>query len=203
MVTPLARRRPWQVARQTVTLDQLSGGRLILGVGLGFPASHEFGAFGESEDDRVRADKLDEALQVLTGLWSETPFSFQGQHYQLNDVQFLPKPVQEPRIPIWVAQMRPSQRPLRRAARWDGLVPLTMSDEFLSTDHLREAVEVASQHRTATAPLDVLIGRPLPTDPTEAHDQIAELSEAGATWWQVGGRDSADVRRRIAAGPPR
>lgn len=203
MVTPLARRRPWQVARQTVTLDHLSDGRLILGVGLGFPPEHEFGAFGEDEDARVRADKLDEALEVLTGLWGGEPFSFQGEHFRLTDVRFAPKPLQQPRIPIWVAQMRPSRRPLRRAARWDGLVPLRADDELLSTEHIREAVTYATAHREAEQPLDVLVGRPLPTDPAAARDQVQELSEAGATWCQIGARDSTALRARIAAGPPR
>ncbi len=203
MVTPLARRRPWQVARQTVTLDHLSRGRLILGVGLGFPAEHEFGAFGEDEDARVRADKLDEALEVLTGLWSGEPFSFDGEHYRLTDVLFTPKPVQQPRIPIWVAQVRPARRPLRRAARWDGLFPISMDDDFLSTERLREAVTYASAHREDDRPLDVLAGRPLPTDPAAAAGQLQELTEAGATWFQVIGRDSAELRQRIAAGPPR
>ena len=100
LVTPLARRRPWTLARETVTLDHLSRGRLIVGAGLGFPVDVEFERLGEETDDRVRAQKLDEGLDILTGLWSGEPFSYQGEHYQLDNVTFLPRPVQQPRIPI-------------------------------------------------------------------------------------------------------
>ena len=82
LVTPLARRRPWVVARAAVTLDHLSGGRLVLGVGLGAPPEAEFSAFGESPDPRARAEKLDESLAILAGLWRAEPFSFEGVHYR-------------------------------------------------------------------------------------------------------------------------
>jgi len=120
MVTPLARRRPWKVARETVTLDHLSGGRLILGVGLGTPAADEYGAFGEPTDPRVRAAMLDEALEVLTLLWSGETVSFHGEHFRLDEVAFRPTPVQRPRIPIFVAGAWPRPPPRRRAVRGDG-----------------------------------------------------------------------------------
>jgi alkanesulfonate monooxygenase SsuD/methylene tetrahydromethanopterin reductase-like flavin-dependent oxidoreductase (luciferase family) len=101
MVTPLARRRPWIVARQAVTLDHLSRGRVILGVGLGFPADTEYAALGEDPDDHVRAEKLDESLTIIDGLWSGEPFSFSGKHYRIEETTFLPRPLQRPRIPIW------------------------------------------------------------------------------------------------------
>ena len=105
LVTPLARRRPWKVARETVSLDRLSEGRLILGVGLGGSGgqSVEWANFAEELDLRTRAEMLDEGLDILTGLWSGKPFSYNGQHYQVNDSLFLPTPIQSPRIPIWVA----------------------------------------------------------------------------------------------------
>jgi alkanesulfonate monooxygenase SsuD/methylene tetrahydromethanopterin reductase-like flavin-dependent oxidoreductase (luciferase family) len=103
LVTPVPRRRPWVLARQTATLDRLSNGRLILGVGLGVPAATEFAAFGEETDVKVRAQKLDEGLVILTGLWSGEPFEFEGRHYKIQRTRFLPAPVQQPRIPIWVA----------------------------------------------------------------------------------------------------
>ncbi len=103
MVTPLPRRRPWQVVRQIVTLDHLSGGRAVLGVGIGYPPKLEYEVFGESGDERVRAELLDEGLDVVTGLMSGRPFSFDGRHYHLDGVEFAPQPVQRPRVPIWVA----------------------------------------------------------------------------------------------------
>jgi alkanesulfonate monooxygenase SsuD/methylene tetrahydromethanopterin reductase-like flavin-dependent oxidoreductase (luciferase family) len=102
MVTPLPRRRPWKVARETVSLDHASKGRLILGVGLGDPSQWDYGFFGEETDAKIRAEKLDESLDILVGLWSGKPFQYQGKHYRLKEVHFLPQPVQQPRIPIWV-----------------------------------------------------------------------------------------------------
>jgi alkanesulfonate monooxygenase SsuD/methylene tetrahydromethanopterin reductase-like flavin-dependent oxidoreductase (luciferase family) len=116
LVTPLPRRRPWKLARETVTLDRLSNGRLILGVGIGSDHwHHELSTFGEPVDDQTRAAMLDEGLEVLTGLWSGEPFSHQGQHYTVQSARFLPMPVQSPRIPIWVAGIWPRKAPLRRA----------------------------------------------------------------------------------------
>ncbi len=123
MITPLARRRPWKVARETVTLDRFSGGRLTLGVGLGYPPEAEFGTFGEETDDRVRAAKLDEGLDILDGLWSGGEFSYDGEHYKLAGAAFQPRPLQEPRIPVWCGGWWPNRRPFRRAARWDGVAP--------------------------------------------------------------------------------
>lgn len=129
MVTPLPRRRPWLVARESVTLDRLSGGRLTLGVGLGAHPDVEYGQFGEDEALRIRAGKLDEGLAVLAGLWSGERVTFEGTHYRLRDVTFLPRPIQQPRIPVWVAGSWPNERPLRRAARWDGFVPIRVGPD--------------------------------------------------------------------------
>ena len=117
LVTPLARRRPWKLAREAVTLDHLSAGRLILGVGIGGDWLGEYSAFGEPADDHLHGEQLDEGLQVVAGLWSGAPFSFHGAHYHIRDVQFLPPPVQQPRIPIWIAGGWPRKRPFRRAAQ--------------------------------------------------------------------------------------
>ncbi len=119
-VTPLSRRRPWKLARETVTLDHLSNGRLILSVGLGDLNDAGFVQVGEVTDARHRSQRLDEALDVLVGLWSGQPFSYQGEHYNVRDVTFLPRPVQTPRIPIWVGGGWPRRGTIQRAARWDG-----------------------------------------------------------------------------------
>ncbi len=100
MVTSPARRRPWKLAREAVTLDHLSHGRVILGVGLGWSAADDFEAFGEEGDVRVRAERLDEALEIIDGLCSGEPFSFEGRHHRMANVRFLPPPVQRPRVPI-------------------------------------------------------------------------------------------------------
>ena len=114
MITPVARRRPWKLAKEVTTLDLLSGGRVILGVGLGDPAHAEFGLFGEPADRRVRAELLDEGLEVLAGLWTGQPFSHEGKHFTVGPVRFSPSPVQRPRVPIWVGGVLP------RAACWRG-----------------------------------------------------------------------------------
>src|SRR5262245_417705 len=122
MVTPLPRRRPWKVAREATSLDQLSGGRLILGVGSGGTPA-DFADLGEATDPKVLAAMLEEGLQIVTGLWSGDPFHFAGSYYQVRAAQFLPRPIQSPRIPIWVGGGWPRTAPFRRAARWDGVFP--------------------------------------------------------------------------------
>ena len=115
-VTAIPRRRPWNVARQAVAIDQLSAGRLVLGAGLGDTGESvvedaSLVAFGEEGDVRVRAEMLDEALQIIAGLWTGEPFTFSGRHYSVDDVVFRPTPVQRPRIPIWIGGGFPSRGP--------------------------------------------------------------------------------------------
>jgi alkanesulfonate monooxygenase SsuD/methylene tetrahydromethanopterin reductase-like flavin-dependent oxidoreductase (luciferase family) len=211
MVTPLPRRRPWKLARETVTLDRLSGGRLVLGVGLGEPPEDEYGSFGEPTDPVVRAAMLDEGLEVLTGLWSGQTVSFQGRHYQVDQVALQPTPVQRPRIPIWVAGAWPRPGPLRRAARFDGSCPLKVDAQgelaVLEPEELRELLAVVHRHRAdPAAPFDVLLGGTTPQDPGAARAMLEPLAEAGLTWWQetVDPRrtDLATFRRRVRKGPP-
>jgi alkanesulfonate monooxygenase SsuD/methylene tetrahydromethanopterin reductase-like flavin-dependent oxidoreductase (luciferase family) len=208
MITPLARRRPWKVARETVALDHLSDGRLILGVGLGTPPE-EYSAFGEVADPRVLGDKLDEGLDVLTGLWSAEPFVYVGRHYAIHDVQFTPPPLQTPRIPIWVAGTWPNRRPLRRAARFDGVFPFIAGNFDLPTpDQLRQIVSVVHDHGASSGDFVVTLAGQTPgEDPDESARIVASYAEAGLTWWQeapVGmGGSIEDMRRRIRQGPPR
>ncbi len=124
-VTPLSRRRPWKLAREAVTLDHLSNGHVIVGVGLGNGADADFAGLGEITDTKQRAAIVDESLDVIAGLWSGQPFSYEGQHFHLRDVTFLPTPVQQPRIPIWVGvdgRLRG-----RRGARCAGMVAVCTS----------------------------------------------------------------------------
>ncbi len=210
MVTPLPRRRPWKLARETVTLDRLSGGRLILGVGLGYPPRDEFEQFGEDGDEKVRAKKLDEGLDVLTGLWSGEPFSYQCEYYTIApETVFLPRPVQSPRIPIWVAGFWPKKAPFRRAARWDGVYPLSLTaepDENLPLDELRAVVAYIKSQRAGDAPFDVLAGSSTPGDPAAGAEIVALYAEAGATWWIEGIHPMRgpfeEMRQRVRQGPP-
>ena len=208
MVTPVPRRRPWKLARETVTLDHLSGGRLILGVGLGYPPEEEFSRLGEEPDDRARARRLDEGLAVLAGLWSGEPFSFDGEIYHVENVQFLPKPHQQPRIPIWVAGMWPARAPFRRAARWDGVVPMkvdlsTGELQLLETDDIEKIVAYVRRHRKGQEPFDVVVGGLTPLDdPARARDIVSTYEAAGVTWLLSFEPDPEALIARVRQGPP-
>ena len=183
MITPLARRRPWQVARATATLDRLAGGRLILGVGLGDPVQWDFGFFGEETDARIRAELLDEGLDIVAGLWSGRPFRYEGKHHRLEEVRFLPTPAQSPRIPIWVAGWWPNKPPLRRAARWDGVLPGKW-DRTLTPEEVRALVAYVAAHRAGASPFDVVITGDTPgDDPGAGAGIVGAYVDAGATWW--------------------
>jgi alkanesulfonate monooxygenase SsuD/methylene tetrahydromethanopterin reductase-like flavin-dependent oxidoreductase (luciferase family) len=210
MVLPLARRRPWKVARELAKLDQLSGGRLTLGVGLGHPPGLEYGDFGEETDARVRAEKLDEGLEVLTGLWAGRPYSHHGPHYRLTQVEQLPGPMQ-PRVPIWVGGMWPESRaPFRRAARFDGVHPLLFSVPLAEQPAvLRELLSYIRAHRVEPErPFDVAFGSDTAGDGgTADRELVAEFAAAGVTWWMEPishWRGSlAEQRERVRRGPPR
>ena len=210
-VTPLTRRRPWKVAKETATLDQLSNGRIILGVGLG-DAGASFDAFGEVTDVAERAAMLDEALAVLVGLWSGEPFSYDGAHYHLREVTLLPAPVQRPRIPIWVGGAWPKPGPTRRAARWDGSCLYKHADDGEWSDMSPADVQAlkaeVARLRGHDAPFDIVLGgrkRAEDWDRERAH--ITAVAEAGATWWmeylppEIG--DLATARACIERGPLR
>jgi alkanesulfonate monooxygenase SsuD/methylene tetrahydromethanopterin reductase-like flavin-dependent oxidoreductase (luciferase family) len=183
LITPLARRRPWQVARETASLDRLSNGRLIVGVGLGDPAVMDYGLFGEEQDPKIRAQKLDEGLDILDGLWSGETFSYDGQHYQLQPVRFLPTPSQSPRIPVWVGGTVGKQAPMCRAARWDGFMPVKFPGE-VSLDDWGDMMAYIRQHRTSDAPFDwVHAGATPGDDPAKATAIVREAQAIGITWW--------------------
>jgi alkanesulfonate monooxygenase SsuD/methylene tetrahydromethanopterin reductase-like flavin-dependent oxidoreductase (luciferase family) len=208
LVTPLPRRRPWKVARESVTLDQLSGSRLILGVGAGFPGivADEFARFSEADDPRVRAARLDEGLEVLAGLWSGEPFHYNGAHYQIDETVFMPMPLQSPRIPVWVAGSWPRKAPFRRAARWDGVIPVRF-DGPMMPDDVRGVLAYIGEYRASDVPFDLVIAGMTPDDADAAAAMIQPLTAAGTTWWieLIGPfRGSlAEMRARIRKGPLR
>jgi alkanesulfonate monooxygenase SsuD/methylene tetrahydromethanopterin reductase-like flavin-dependent oxidoreductase (luciferase family) len=203
LVTAVPRRRPWHLARETATLDVLSGGRLVVGVGLGNPPEAEYGHFGEEGDARARARRLDESLAILDGLWSGTPFAFSGREYRIRETVFLPTPVQRPRPPVWVAAHWPARAPLRRAARWDGVFPEHADGRRLSPPELRELLTYVGQFREASDAFDVVIaGR----SGGLATGELDDYAAAGLTWWLEGIMPDVplpEARRRISDGPPR
>ncbi|MCZ4099389.1 LLM class flavin-dependent oxidoreductase [Streptomyces sp. H39-C1] len=174
MVTPLARRRPPKVARETATLDRLSGGRLTLGVGLGSDRfADELRATGEELDDRRRGQMVDESLEILTAAWSGKPVHHHSRHYTVDGISFLPRPVQRPGVPVWVAGLPGNVKPLRRAAGHDGFFPVNLEHP----DQLADIVATVTElRRGRTTPYDIAVALPPGADPTP-------YATAGATWW--------------------
>lgn len=212
IVSPLSRRRPWKLARETVSLDHLSGGRLIVPVGLGALDDGGFGKVGEPTDRKTRAELLDESLAILTGLWSGEPFQYDGKHYHLDTMTFLPKPVQSPRVPIWVVAMWPSERSMARALRYDGLLPNVRGADGaprdVTPDDIREMAAYVAERRNQSTPFDIVMEGETPgDDPAQAAAIVRPFAEAGATWWNESRwgamSDVALVRTRIQQGPPR
>lgn len=174
MVTPLPRRRPWTLAKQITTLDHLSSGRTVVGVGLGHPGDDEFAAFGEPSDDRARAALLDEGLVVLDGCLRGGPFTHRGPTFQL-DVDLHPAPVQQPRPPIWIAGMWPHRRPLERARRYDGYFPVSADGEPLTPDHIATIATSLADGEGTPAGFDLIA-------PWLEGVAAADYAAAGATW---------------------
>ncbi|MGW5867202.1 LLM class flavin-dependent oxidoreductase [Streptomyces sp. NPDC055239] len=215
LVTPVARRRPQQLARQVATLDVLSGGRVTFGAGLGGPVEDEYASFGDTSDPKVLAERLDEGLDLLQRYWSGEPVNHEGRHYQARDVTLLPPTVQRPRPPIWVAGFWPNRPPMRRAARWDGAVPLfadAKHGHLPPIEQVRDLVAYVHEHREdrSDAPFDIVLGGATPgDDAARTRDLIGPAAEAGATWWderQIQTSEGLDrltpVLRRVEQGPP-
>jgi alkanesulfonate monooxygenase SsuD/methylene tetrahydromethanopterin reductase-like flavin-dependent oxidoreductase (luciferase family) len=186
LVTPLPRRRPWMVARETVSLDHLSYGRLIFGVGAG-GGYFDFEALGEPSDAKTLAALLDESLEVITGLWSGKPYHHEGNAYHIKEAQFLPRPLQSPRIPIWVAGLWPARAPLRRAAHWDGFIPIGRDlplTAMLTPEQMLEITRLVASQPGYTVPFEV-IHSGITESRDAAHDReiVAAYQQVGVTWW--------------------
>jgi alkanesulfonate monooxygenase SsuD/methylene tetrahydromethanopterin reductase-like flavin-dependent oxidoreductase (luciferase family) len=181
-VTPLARRRPWIVARQATAIDQLSNGRMVLGAGLGDVGDHvvrdaSFTHFGEATNSTTRAGMLDEALDIIAGLWTGEPFAFDGTQFRISEVTFQPVPVQRPRIPIWIGGGYPNPGATSRAARWDGSMLYRVDGGELDAADVR-AIRAAAGDR----PYDIMVEARRSTDPGADVGRLRELEAAGATW---------------------
>jgi hypothetical protein len=218
MLTPLPWRRPWKVASQAVTLDQVSGGRAILTVGLG-AVDTELGNTGEETDRRVRAEMLDEGIDLIANLWAGR-LRFTGHHYQVDlaareDLGRTARPVQQPRIPIWVVGAWPRPKSMRRVLRCDGLLPVCMDERgFRATTpaDVRAMLGWLDEHGGVRPGFDVVMEGETPADdPAGAGAVVTPWAEAGCTWWLEARwempHDSAErmrqVRERLEAGPPR
>jgi alkanesulfonate monooxygenase SsuD/methylene tetrahydromethanopterin reductase-like flavin-dependent oxidoreductase (luciferase family) len=229
LVTPLPRRRPVKLAREIVSLDHLSNGRLILGVGIG-DGPWEWAYLGEEPDLRTRGAMLDEGLELLRKLWTGEPVLHAGRFYhyrgdfgpgrpETNPTPFLPRLVQSPRVPVWVAGAWPNKPPFRRAARWDGVVPIGKGGDMgrgLEPAEVRALVAYVRAHRPSEAPFDVVVGGHTAGEHLSADRSVVEpYVAAGATWWiesispwsfgweWQGPWPFAAMRERIRRGPPR
>jgi len=210
MVTPLARRRMTKLARETVALDHLSGGRLVLGVGLGANHESEFSDFGDEGDPRIRARILDESLALLDQLWSGRPVAFEGDYLRTVADPFLPVPLQQPRIPVWVAGMWPNKRPMRRAAAWDGAFPIKADGGFeyqMTPAEMADVRDFIQTERTHDGPSDLVHAGLLSGDRAADEALVRPYIAAGVTWWlehiYPGRMDLATTRELIRSGPPR
>ena len=218
MLTPVSRMRPWKLAGETVTVDHLSNGRVILAVGLGAPESG-FQMFGEETDRKIRAELLDEGLDIVTGLWSGESFSYSGKHYTVSaDAKIVappPPPVQQPRIPIWVVGAWPRPKSMARALRYDGILPQTYDAEGkpreIVPDDFRDIRAYVEQHRAQPGTIELIMEGTTPgDDPEQAAAKVRPWAEAGATWWIEGMWETleqpdgpARVLERARQGPPR
>jgi alkanesulfonate monooxygenase SsuD/methylene tetrahydromethanopterin reductase-like flavin-dependent oxidoreductase (luciferase family) len=191
MVTPITRRRPIKLAREATTLDHLSGGRLTLGLGLGVDTTRELSAFGEIVDPRIRGQRLDEGVELLCAFWSGEEVDFHGEHFMADHVTVLPRPFQQPRIPIWFAARGGASKPVRRAARFDGLYPIEVDDAGLV-----EMLDVVRAQRGTLDGFDVI------TRPADAA-QYRRYEEFGVTWAITGPSPGDPGVLELAATAPR
>ncbi|MEP7199796.1 MAG: LLM class flavin-dependent oxidoreductase [Chloroflexota bacterium] len=219
MVTPVSRRRPWKLASEMATLDRLSNGRVILSVGLG-AIDTGFIQFGEETDRKTRAALLDEGLDIVTGLWRGQPFAHEGKHYHVKETSFFPPPppVQQPRIPIWVVGAWPRTKSMRRALRYDGLLPTKMTDDGqhvkVTPADIRAMKKFIAEQRAETTPFDIVVeGVTSGTNRKKAAAKVKPFANAGATWWIEAlwsltetvwqAETQEKILERIKQGPPR
>lgn len=228
LLTPPSRRRPWKLAGETASVDRLSNGRLILSVGLGAPHENSgWDEFGEITDKRTRAERMDEGLDILNGLWQGQPFSYAGKHYHVkaySDRMDGPPPpappLQKPRPPIWVVGAINREKSLRRVLKYDGLLPTWVSDKgdtspeegnSFTPETLRQAVDWLNARRKVDTPLDVIIEQQTPgDDPARGVEILKPWADAGATWYIESMWETMDdpngqqkVLARIKQGPPK
>jgi hypothetical protein len=210
IVMALPRHRPWLFARAATSVDHVSHGRLVLPIGLGALDDTGFGGVGEVTETKIRAERMDEALAILEGLWTARPFSFQGTHFQMAEMTFEPPPVQRPRIPIWVVGAWPREKSMQRVLRYDGILPNKLDDAgkqaTLEPADLAAIRDYVVERRGSLGGFDIIAeGKTNGDNATADAEIVRPWADAGATWWIDAdwGADVDRVRRRVELGPPR
>lgn len=214
MVIPVPLRRPWKIASEAVALDRLSDGRLTLGLATGAVWMGWQAFPDEVTDAKARAEMLDETIDILTLLFQRQPFDYDGKHYHVKltqmDVQhYPPKPVQQPRVPLWAVGIWPRKASMRRALKCDGLIPEKRSPDGqilnVTPSDVREMRAYVDAHRALTTPFDIVAsGKTAGKEGNELQDLLLPWTEAGATWWMedVWGATEEAIEARIRQGPP-
>jgi len=214
MVLAMPLRRPNHVASESMAIDRLSGGRLILGMATGATWMGWQGFPDEVIDTRARAEMLDEAIDIITRLHQSEQFDFDGKHYhiklsQVDTVHYPPKTIQQPRVPMWIPGAWPRMKSMRRVLKCDGLLPMKMNIDGRAEDvtpvDLREMKAYIDANRKLTTPFDYTIeGQTNNLGPAQARDKIMPWIEAGITWWIEGtwNLSREEVEARICLGPP-
>ncbi|NJD58784.1 MAG: LLM class flavin-dependent oxidoreductase [Anaerolineae bacterium] len=215
MVIPVPLRRPWKLASESIALDQLSDGRLILGLGAGAVWMGWQAFPDEPTDKKARAGMLDETIDILTLLFQRIPFDYDGKHYhikltELDESYYPPKPIQQPRIPMWVPGIWPRMKSMRRILKCDGLLPQKMNStgefEAVTPTDLRQMKDYIDANRSLTTPFDYVVeGNRAELNQEEAIEKVNQWAEAGATWWIEGLWETSeeDAAARLRQGPPR
>jgi hypothetical protein len=215
MVIPVPLRKPWKIASESIALDHLSGGRLTLGLGAGAVWMGWQGFPDVVTDTKARAEMLDETIDILTLLYQRIPFDYDGKHYHLkltlvDEMHYPPKPVQQPRIPLWCVGIWPRMKSMRRVLKCDGLLPMKMNEKGelveLTPADIREMKAFIDANRTLTTPFDIVVeGQTGGLSAEQARQKIQPWVEAGATWWVEGmwEKNEEQVIERIRLGPPR
>jgi hypothetical protein len=216
MLSPISRMRPWDLAGKAATLDRLSDGRVILTVGLGAVDSG-FAEFGEETDLVKRAELVDEGLDILFGLWKGQPFEYTGKHYQVHETKFTPapRPIQQPRIPVWMVGLWPKMKSMRRVLRCDGLLPSAKEADGRTVQarpaEVREMKTWIEANRGGSSSFDVIVeGKTPGLDREKGRAIVSEWADVGATWWIEAMWDVMEqaergslLLERIRQGPPR
>ena len=217
LLSPPSRMRPWKLASEAITLDILSNGRITISVGLG-AIDTGFEELGEKTDLKTRAELLDESLDIIHGLWSRKMPNYEGKHYNIKNLfesdffKRLPPPklIQIPRIPIWVVGAWPYEKSMKRAIKYEGVIPTFKNKqgqfEDITPEHIIEIKDYVQENRSKKAPLDIIVEGKSPGDNSiESMSIIKPFAEAGATWWIESDWSKSNLEqlfKRVEQGPP-